>query len=337
MIIRNEPEERISGDVSAVARPEKGFLMLTPRRDAPPCEDAFRQARTGADRDAVPQGRPENHASGLGRDPSEDARLRLEAARRFPADNTRPVIEVPASLRERSAAIERFERRVEEIARAAEVAKRALMQDPADFLPPFVEERLPKMRDELCPSGRNEREQTRGQDADPRVEKGVWSVDAEGRDAIPFGLKRRVVLRVPVFRDEERRGAPRFAVTGQEPGEVGLDGGVRVDDEKVSVGEEGVRVAERAGGPEDRRLEEKRELRKIRRLMAQVALDLVAQVMEINRYFADAGLSKPPEVSGGEWNVQEGEKGLGDRFRHGPEAFAPAGAKENGSHLDRET
>jgi hypothetical protein len=30
--------------------------------------------------------------------------------------------------------------------------------------------------------------------------------------------------------------------------------------------------------------------------MAQIALDLVAQVMEINRYFADAGVVKPPEV-----------------------------------------
>ena len=35
----------------------------------------------------------------------------------------------------------------------------------------------------------------------------------------------------------------------------------------------------------------------MRGLLAQVALDLIAQVIEINRYFAEAGLVKSPEVS----------------------------------------
>ncbi len=37
------------------------------------------------------------------------------------------------------------------------------------------------------------------------------------------------------------------------------------------------------------------ELRRVRSLMAQLALDLIAQVIEINRYFAAAGLVQAPE------------------------------------------
>ena len=117
---------------------------------------------------------------------------------------------------------ERFEQRAAEIARAAEIHARRMVQDEADLL------------------------------ANGPVPSGIRAREPETRDAVPFGLQRRVVLRVPVFRRE---------------------------------------------GPEKREPTPKdEELRTIRRLMAQVALDLIAQILEINRYFAEAGLVKFPEL-----------------------------------------
>jgi hypothetical protein len=132
-------------------------------------------------------------------------------------------------------------------------------------------------------------------------------VDPEARDAVPFGLKRRVQIRVPVLGDEERRGAPRVAVSGDQSGEIGRDGGVRVDEQEVAAAslQERGGVAERAGGSQDLGLVEKRELRKVRRLLAQVALDLVREVMQINRYFAEAGLMKAAQVRASERDVQK--------------------------------
>jgi hypothetical protein len=111
---------------------------------------------------------------------------------------------------------QRFEKRAEEIARAAERHTRRMMENEAALL------------------------------ANGVVPSGVRARDPETRDTIPFGLQRRVVLRVPVFRRE-----------------------AWANDE---------------------------ELRKIRGLMAQIALDLIAQVLEINRYFAEAGLVRSPEL-----------------------------------------
>ena len=110
-----------------------------------------------------------------------------------------PVIEVPASPRKGSTALERFERRAQEIARAAEIGERALVQDEAEFFPPLVEQRLPEVRDQRRLAGRDAREQPGREHADAGVEQGPWAADAEGRDAVPFGLKRRVPVRVPDF------------------------------------------------------------------------------------------------------------------------------------------
>jgi hypothetical protein len=117
---------------------------------------------------------------------------------------------------------EQFERRAEEIALAAELHVRRLIRDEVTLL-----EKRP-------------------------VEPGSWRVDPESRDAVPFGLKRRVLLRVPVFPPET----------------------AAVD-------------------------ESERELRQVRALMARLALDMIAQVIEINRYFAETGLVKAPEDSEG--------------------------------------
>jgi hypothetical protein len=305
MIIPIEPGQRVDHDVAAGDSPEKGFLMVGPGRYAAASRDAVREKRARAHLDAVPEGGPEDPRSGADPDAAEDAVGCNESRRRFPEEDTLPVIEVPASLRKRSSALERFERRAQEIARAAEIGVRAMMQDEAQFFPPFVEQRLPQMGDERRLAGRDAREQPGREHAHAGVEQRPWAADAEGRDAVPFGLKRRVYLRVPIFRDEERRGSPRFPVTGEQGGEVGLDRGVGVDDEKVPGRQELPGVAQRAGGAEDRRLREKRELRQVRRLLAQLALDLIAQVMEINRYFADAGLAKPPEMCDRERNIEK--------------------------------
>jgi hypothetical protein len=306
MIIPIEPGQRMDGDVAALDSPEKGFLMVGAGGHAAPSRDAVRQARTRAHLDAVPKGGPENPRPGADPDAAENALGGGEARRRFSEEDMLPVIEVPASFRKRSSALERFERRAQEIAWAAEIGVRAMMQDEAQFFPPLVEQRLPQVRDQGRLAGRDAREQPGRKHADARVEQRPWAQDAEGRDAVPFGLKRRVLLRVPIFRDEERRGAPRIPVAGEKGREVGLDRGVGVDDEKVPARQELSGVAQRAGGAEDCRLLEKRELRQVRRLLAQLALDLVAQVMEINRYFADAGLTKPPEMCERECDVEKG-------------------------------
>ena len=155
-------------------------------------------------------------------------------------------------------------------------------------------------------------------------------MDAEGRDAIPFGLKRRVVLRIPILRDEECRGPARIPVPGQEPAKVGSDRGVGVDDQEVAGVEERGRVPQGAGRAEDLRLSEKRELRKARRLLAQVALDLIAEMMKINCYFADAGLVKSPELRHRKRHVEERQQGLRDRLGDGSESHA-RGPRKGGS------
>lgn len=127
---------------------------------------------------------------------------------------------------------ERFERRAEEIACAAEQHVRRMLERESTLLA--------------------------GGSVPVAVDLPRWTVEPENRDDVPCGLRRRVVLRVPLLR---RDAAPR-----DEPAQ---------------------------------------ELRRIRSLMAQLALDLISQVIEINRYFAEAGLVKAPEV------VEPGERGEG--------------------------
>ena len=129
-------------------------------------------------------------------------------------------------------------------------------------------------------------------------ELGPWVADAVERDAVPFGLKRRIVLRVPVF----RRETPERALDGAEEILLPEDLG-RVPDETPD-----------ASPPASADT----ELRRVRSLMAQVALDLIAQLLEINRYFAAAGLVKSPEeVSPGEADRQEREASSGNTMSAG--------------------
>ena len=136
----------------------------------------------------------------------------------IPIEKGFSLVETDTETEERVSPRERFDRRAEEIARAAESHVRQMMQDERALL------------------------------AQRPVSPGSWAVDPERRDDVPCGLKRRVVLRVPLFRQDET-----------------------VSDELA------------------------KELRHIRRLMAQLALDLIAEVIEINRYFAKAGIVKAPD------------------------------------------
>jgi hypothetical protein len=306
MIIPVEAGERPGGDLTTRVCPEKGFLIVGAGRDTASRHEALGQPRARPDHDAVPHSGPVNRGAGLDPSAAEHASGSLEAGRRLSEEDTQPVIEVPAFLRERSSAIERFERRAEEIARAAEIGKRLLMEEEPDFLAPFVDERLPQVGHERSLPRGDAGQEPRRQNADSRVEERTWAVDAERCDAVPFGLKRRVLLRVPIFRDEQRGGAARPPMERRETGEIRSDRGVGVDEEEIAARQKGRRVAECPCSPEDLRLRKECELGKLRRLAAQVALDLVAQVMEINRYFADAGLAKPPEMCEREGNVQKG-------------------------------
>ncbi len=285
--------------VPGAGRPEKGFFMFgsrrhpTGRENAPVQHGAVSEDRTVPDRGVADRRARADRAA------PEDTARRGESVNPVLREDADAFVEAPASTRKRSAAIERFERRAEEIARAAEVGVRAMMEDEAELFggsAPTFEERLPEVRHQRGFPGGNPREHSRSEGADTRVEQRPCFVDAEGRDAIPFGLKRRVVIRVPIFRDEERRRAPRFPVGPDESGEVGLEGRVRVDDQKVGDPQERSGVAERAGGSEQPGFSEEGELRQLRCLVAQVALHLVAEVMQINRYFADSGLVKSPEM-----------------------------------------
>ncbi len=160
-----------------------------------------------------------------------------------------------------------FERRAEEIARAAEIHVRKMVDQEAELVAT------------PAPS-----------------ELGPWAADAVERDAVPFGLKRRIVLRVPVFRREE--AAPDGA-------------------EEILLPEDLGRVSEETRGA-SRPARADAELRRVRSLMAQVALDLIAQVIEINRYFAAAGFVKSPEVvSPGGADRQEREASSGKTMSGG--------------------
>jgi hypothetical protein len=282
--------------LAGVGGPEKGFLIVRAGGDASPGHDAAGEAGAVSDRDVVPDGAAPDPGSAAEVRSAEDGVTGVEAGGRVPEEQPAACVEVSAALRERSAALERFERRAEEIARAAEVVKRAIMEDPADLLDPVVEERLPEVCHQRGLARGDAGEDPRSQGANAGVQERAWSVDAEGRDTVPFGLQRRVVVRIPILREEQRRGPAQGPMAGEEAGKVGGDGGVGIHDQKIPAGEELRGVTKRSRRSEDARLREKRELQKARRLLAQVALDLITEVMKINCHFSDAGLLEPPKM-----------------------------------------
>ena len=137
--------------------PEQGVRVVSSRLDAPSGDEASLNRRALAD-----LGSHENRAlydlrSGVDGRQAQDARACGEVRDRNLGEDARLLVEDSGSGGEGTTAQERFERRAEEIARAAEVGEGTLVKDPADFLPPF-EEGLPHVIDERSLAGRNERD-----------------------------------------------------------------------------------------------------------------------------------------------------------------------------------
>ena len=308
MIIPIEPEQRIDGDGSSdLGRPEKGFLVVGAVRHPSPSRDAIRQARARAHRDSAPD------RAALDPRARADARVSEHAVGDVEPRGGAAVEDAPASVEstgaagERPSASERFERRAEKIARAAEVGMITGVRDEADLLPALLEERLPEVGDERRLARGNPAEKGSRKNADARVHERPAAAGPAARDAVPFGLKRRVPVGVSVFSHQQCRRPSGSAVAGEELGVARRDGGVGVDDEKVPAcaRQESRRIAKRARGAEQDPLAEKRELWRSRRLLAQAALDLIAQVMEIHRHLADAGMLKPLEMRRRDGDVEK--------------------------------
>ena len=133
-------------------------------------------------------------------------------------------IKGPAFFEQRPSALERFKRRVDEIARAAEIGG-------SSFLPgPHAGEQTDKRRGQV------------------RARQQPRTLGPGTRDSVPFGLKRRVAVGLPVFDGQERRG------------------------------------------PADRNrlLRDDWQLQQIRRAIRQTALDLLADMLDIDAGFQEA-------------------------------------------------
>jgi hypothetical protein len=240
--------------------------------------------------------------------PRDGTTPRIEIEPRLEKKDTAVPVERTAPGRQRSCAVQRLERCQKEIARTAEVGEGALVLDPSDLLSPGSQERSPEVGDERPFARRDARQEKRRENTHARVkEKRRAGVSGgrlgrrigklpESRDAVPFGLKRRIPVGFAVLDREESRGAFGLAVPGEETRVVRPDRGVAIDDEEVVLREEVPGVGERARGPEDLGLAEEAQLREIRRAIAQVALDLVREVMEIDAGFGDPGFSQEAQM-----------------------------------------
>lgn len=194
-------------------------------------------------------------------------------------------IQGPGFFPEGPSATECFERRAQEIARAAEAARRFAIDTAGLFSP--IQPRLTEIGNGAPVPGPSPGELAGRHRRRARVTHQPWTLSPETRDSVPFGLKRRVPVGIPILHAEDRRRAAGLAVPGHERREVGLDHRARGDGQEVSIGRLRGGVWQGAGGDRDFRLREEAQLRQIRRAIQQVALDLLAEMMEI-----DAGLQE---------------------------------------------
>lgn len=308
MIIPIEPDERKGRDDSSdIGRPEKGFLVVGTVPHPSPSRDAIRQARARSHRDFVPNGTALESGAGADGGVSEHAVDGVESGPEPSRENAPAGVDRPGLGGEGPTPLERFERRAEKIARSAEVGVAVGVEDETDLVAALGQERLPEIGDERRLTRRNPIEEAGSKDAHSGVHQGPGVAGPEARDAVPFGLKRRVPVGVSVFSHQQGRCSTGGSVPGAELGVVRSDGGIGVDHQKVVIAssQERGRVAQSARRAEQDRLAEKRELWRSRRLLAQAALDLIAQVMEIHRHLAQAGLLKPLEVGHRDGNVEK--------------------------------
>jgi hypothetical protein len=101
-------------------------------------------------------------------------------------------------------------------------------------------------------------------------------------------------------------------VAGEEGRDVRLDDRIRIDHEKIAVGEPTGGVSQGARGAEDLRLREEAQVREIRRAIAQMAFDLFAKMMKIDARFKDVEAKEPFQARPDQRDVGERKEGLGD-------------------------
>ena len=224
--------------------------------DPAACGEAATDFSVLADHDPAPDGAVGDSRSVSDRGASEHASPDVESPKLSRRKDPRLAVEIPAPLRERPTAVECFERRAEEIARAAQVLEGASVEEPADLLAPGRQQRHPEVGRESGLPRRDQGKDPGRHRADSRVEERMGATCAEARDSVPFGLKRRVPIGISVLHDEEGGRAPGLAVAGQQGRDVRLDDRVRIDEEKIAVGEPAGGVSQGAGSAQDLRFRE---------------------------------------------------------------------------------
>jgi hypothetical protein len=331
-----EPIQRMRLGLAIRPGPEEKILISETGSDATARDEAPIQNDILADHGTVPDDTGVDSRSSADDNPAQNARAGVECSRRGPRQHAMGRVEQPSAGREGPTASERFERRAEEIARAAEVGEHSFVQGPTDLVAPR-EHRLPEIGDEGSLAGRNALQKSAREDADAGISERPRHLFSEAYDAIPFGLKRRVPMRVPVFDDEQRSETAAAAVTLQKTREVGLDGRVTVDDEDVARRKPGCGVLESPGGAEDLMLSESDDLDRIRRAFLEVAENLLAEMMQIDAHLAKALAPKACEVSVQKGDVQERKKRLRNPLGHRTKAKAPSGREQEGLRHRRRT
>jgi hypothetical protein len=288
--------KRILDGEAVLPRPEEDAVVARPGKNPSAGRETSSDCGAGADLDAVPDGAVRDECSSADLRPAEDTSEYIEVSGGLVRKDPPAGVETPSVFRERSPAVQRFERRAEEIARAAQIIEGAAVEEPADLVVRLAQERRPEIGDEGRLSGRDSVEHARRQDADARVQERLLDRHSESRDSVPFGLKRRIPVRIPILHDEERGRPSGLAVAGQERRDVGLDHRIRVDDQEISTGKPSGGVSQGTRGAEDFCLREQAQLREIRRAVAQMAYDLFTKMMKIDARFEDAVSRQSGEV-----------------------------------------
>src|SRR5262249_45074348 len=174
--------DRLEGPVGA--GPEQRIGVSGAGPDASRGDQAWIDRRAFADLDAVPNRTLGDLRSGSDTDPTEDARFRGELRDRDAGEDPSLFLEDAGLREEGTTPRERFERRAEEISRAAEIGEGAFVKHVADLLA-AREHRLPEVPEERSFPFGNHLEQPRREDADSRIEKRPRARASETRDSIP--------------------------------------------------------------------------------------------------------------------------------------------------------
>ena len=136
------------GGEAVFARPEENAVVTSAGEDPSAGREASADHSAGADLDAVPDGAVRDARSGADPRPAEDAAGDLEVSEALVGQDPPAGVETSSSFRKRSAAVQSFERRAEEIARAAQILEGAVVQEPADLVVRLLQEKRPEIGDE---------------------------------------------------------------------------------------------------------------------------------------------------------------------------------------------